>query len=62
MWKFIQRKYYEWVIRNCERDIRELEGYAENARMGDSIEILCEIQEIRGDLKRARAKLSTLNA
>ena len=57
MWQFIRRKYYQWVVRNCERDIRELEGYADILPMGDSIEILCEIQEIRGDLKRARAKL-----
>ena len=66
MWKFIQRNYYEWVIRNCVRDIRELKDYVKTAgpcmSMSEEFQIQHEINEARRDMDNARNKLSQLNA
>lgn len=61
MWRRIKRAYYEWVIRNCVKDIRELSEFHRNNR--DSLspferrEIKYEIHELRCDMDEARAKL-----
>lgn len=58
MFKRIKRAYYQWVIRNCIKDIQELHELAK--RTVDPREVRwmrLEIRELRNDMDRARAKL-----
>lgn len=61
MWKFIQRKYYEWIIRNCVRDIRELKELLHNeSDPYRKVWIQDDIREARRDMNNARNKLEVL--
>lgn len=61
MWEFIQRKYYEWIIRNCVRDIRELKELLHNeSDPYRKVWIQDDIREARRDMNNARNKLEVL--
>jgi len=63
MWKFIQRKYYEWVIRNCVRDISELkEMLRSESDPYRKVWIQDDIREARSDMDNARNNLSQLTS
>ena len=59
MWQRIKRMYYQWVIRNCQRDINELNNHLIEGNP-DDIDVCFikhDIEECRKAIKRARAKL-----
>lgn len=60
MWRRIKRAYYEWVIRNCIEDIRELNKLSREWKDISPFmrnEIAEDIREARQEMDEARAKL-----
>lgn len=57
----IKRMYYQWVIRNCQRDINELRAYLrENMNWlspFDVCSVRSDINELTKVIDNARAKL-----